>query len=105
GLELLVPAPGGALWARAPLVKRITTIGSGGDADVAIAAAPPHWLTVHLDDAGVAVRVLATGARHVVRAGEAITIDGARIEVTRAGGIDLERVAARLAGADAPADA
>src|SRR5450432_856964 len=106
-LELVMTATDGAVSARARLVKRITTIGSAADADVTVPGTPPHWLTVHAEGDGATVRVLATGARHALRSGESITIDGIRVEAARArGDVDgLERVAARLAAADTPAEA
>jgi transcriptional regulator with GAF, ATPase, and Fis domain len=105
GLELVMTAPDGAVSARASLVKRITTVGSGPDADVRVAGAPPHWLTVHAEADGATIRVLATGARHALAAGAAIALDGTTIELVSRGRVDLEAVAARLAGADTPAEA
>jgi DNA-binding NtrC family response regulator len=105
GLELVMATPAGAVAARAALVKRITTAGSASDADVVIAGVPAHWLTIHVEGEQATIRVLASGARHVVRPGAPITIDGLAVTVASRRGLDLEGVAARLAGADTPAEA
>src|SRR5690349_18588620 len=105
GPWLVMTTPTGAVAARAPLVKRITTAGSAPDADVQVAHAPRHWLTIHreADGGGVSVKVLATGARHALAPGEQVAIDGTTIELAQDS--ELEAVAARLAAADTPADA
>ncbi|HTJ44680.1 MAG TPA: sigma-54 dependent transcriptional regulator [Kofleriaceae bacterium] len=104
-LELVMTTPDGAVAARAPLVKRITTAGSGADADLTIDGVPAHWITIHLEEGGASVRVLATGARHALAPGDAIAIDAIAIELARTSRDELEALANALAGADSPNDA
>mgnify|MGYP000998731678 CR=1 FL=1 len=107
GLELIVRSTASGVAVRAPLVKRITTVGSGADADVRVAALPPRWATVHADGETVEVRVLGGGGAAVTLAiGEERALGAVLVALAAAGeGLGLDRLAEQLAAVDSADEA
>ena len=100
GLELIVTSPTGVA-VRAPLVKRITTVGAAADADVRVAALPPHWATVHAVGGAVELRVLGGGAATTLTVGARHAVDGVTVTLAAAGeALAFDDLAERLAAAD-----
>jgi hypothetical protein len=100
GIELIVTAARGVA-VRAPLTKRITTVGSALDADLRVAALPPHWATVHGVGGAVDVHVLATGERATLVLGGSTVLDGVTVGISRVGeALALDMLADRLAAVD-----
>ena len=86
---------------RAPLVKRITTVGSAADADLRVASLPAHWATIHGLGGAVDIHVLASGERTTINIGQNVTVDGVTVGLARVGeALALDQLADRLAGVD-----
>jgi len=105
GIELIVTAARGVAT-RAPLTKRITTVGSAADADLRVPALPAHWATVHGVGGAVDIHVLGTGERATLVVGGSTVLDGVTVGLSRVGeALALDQLADRLAAADTADDA
>ncbi|NVB85187.1 MAG: sigma-54-dependent Fis family transcriptional regulator [Kofleriaceae bacterium] len=103
---VLVPVRG-AQPLRLPLVKRITTIGSDGAADVRLATAPAEWAVVHRGDGKITVHVASAGTRRELSHGEQIEADGITLAlestaVVRERERAIEELVSALAAVDSP---
>ena len=101
GLELIVTSAATGVAVRAPLVKRITTVGSGSDADLRVAVLPARWATVHADDDTVEVRILGGGPAVTLAVGEERALGGVVVALAAAGeALGLDQLAEQLAAVD-----
>ena len=103
---VLVPVRG-AQPLRLPLVKRITTIGSDGAADVRLATAPAEWAVVHRGDGKVTVHVASAGTRRDLAPGEQLEADGITLAlestaIVRERERAIEELVSALAAVDSP---
>jgi DNA-binding NtrC family response regulator len=103
---VLVPVRG-AQPLRLPLVKRITTIGSDGAADVRLATAPAEWAVVHRGDGKITVHVASAGTRRELAPGEQLEADGITLAlestaVVRERERAIEELVSALAAVDSP---
>ncbi|MBP9203516.1 MAG: sigma-54-dependent Fis family transcriptional regulator [Kofleriaceae bacterium] len=106
----------GSVASRFRIVKRITTVGSAVGADVRLAEAPPHWLSLHADGAALVVRELASGRERVATPGRVLDLatpadlPGLAVTLTVCAGdtdppLAIGRLAAQLAAADSVGEA
>ena len=101
-LELIAP---GAAPRRHELTRVLTTVGSAPQADLRLVGVPREWLVVQRDRDRIAIRELATGARHEL--GELpLVIDGVSFAlVGDEPALAIGPLAMALAQADDPASA
>jgi hypothetical protein len=101
-LELIAP---GAAPRRHELTRVLTTVGSAPQADLRLVGVPREWLVVQRDRERIAIRELATGARHEL--GELpLIIDGVSLAlVGDEPALAIGPLAMALAQADDPASA